>query len=168
MWCLQRTQGSVLRCRSARSNPIRGVTMQPLAISEIFKSIQGEGPSLGRLCAFVRLGGCNLTCNWCDSSFTWDWTGKNGQVYDPQVEVTSMSVDEIMATLDAMNITRVVITGGEPLLQQNQLLPLLREIKLNRGWHIEVETNGTVYPLSTITPLVDQWNVSPKIENSGV
>lgn len=96
----------------------------------------------------------------CDTPFSWDWSR-----YDPKVELTEQSVDEILAKLDGMGVEMVVVTGGEPLLQQRALRPLLEQIKA-RGWRVEIETAGTLaweQPLE----LVDQFNVSPKLENSG-
>jgi organic radical activating enzyme len=63
-------------------------------------------------------------------------------------------------------VRNVVITGGEPLLQQPALSPLVERLKL-RGMRIEVETNGTVRPEGVVAELVDQWNVSPKLDSSG-
>lgn len=132
-----------------------------LIVSEAFgPTVQGEGPSTGRLCGFVRLGRCSLACTWCDSPYTWRWTD-----HDPAVELTEQSVDEVMAKLDGMGIEMVVITGGEPLLQQRALLALLERIK-HRGWRVEIETAGTI-AWGVAPELVDQFNVSPKLENSG-
>jgi len=131
-----------------------------LTISEVFGStVQGEGPSIGRRAGFVRLGRCNLACTWCDSRFTWAW-----DEYDPAVELHEMSVEEVVERVTAMDVPMVVVTGGEPLLQQRGLEPLARELK-QAGLRIEVETAGTIAP--TLGDLVDQWNVSPKLANSG-
>src|SRR2546428_209032 len=87
---------------------------QSLIVSEVFgATVQGEGPSIGRLGGFVRLGRCNQACTWCDTPYTWDWAR-----YDPKVELTEQSVDEVLAKLDGMGVGMIVITGGEPLLQQ--------------------------------------------------
>jgi len=129
-----------------------------LVVNELFgPTLQGEGPSVGRRCAFVRLGRCNQACNFCDTPFSWDW-----QRYDPAVELHEMPVDEVVVRLDSMGIDMVVITGGEPLLQQQRLVPLVHAMN-ERGWRVEVETAGTIAPALE----VDQWNVSPKLANSG-
>jgi organic radical activating enzyme len=94
----------------------------------------------------------------CDSKFTWDWDS-----YDPKQELSTCTVEEVLQRVEAMNVELVVITGGEPLLQQRQLGPLLAACE-ERGWRVEVETNGTVAPRISVT----QWNVSPKLANSGV
>ena len=135
----------------------------PLAVSEVFgPTVQGEGPTAGRRAGFVRLGRCNLDCRWCDTPYTWDWDR-----YDPAVEVTVTPVDAVVARLDAMGVDRVVITGGEPLLQQRALPPLLAALA-ERGWAVEVETNGTIAPTPEVTAAVGAFNVSPKLANSGV
>jgi 7-cyano-7-deazaguanosine (preQ0) biosynthesis protein QueE len=128
-------------------------------VSEIFgPTFQGEGPSAGQRAGFVRLGRCNLWCQWCDSKYTWDWAN-----HDPAVELSTWTTEDVLRRLDAMDINLVVITGGEPLLQQRQLVPLL-EACHQRRWRVEVETNGTVAPNVAVT----QWNVSPKLNNSGI
>jgi 7-carboxy-7-deazaguanine synthase len=133
-----------------------------LVVSEIFgPTWQGEGPLAGRRAGFVRLGRCNLTCSYCDTPYTWDWAR-----FDPAAELSDRTTDEILETLDAMAIDMVVVTGGEPLLQQHHLVPLLEAIR-SRGWRVEIETNGTLAP-NFDAELVDQWNVSPKLANAGV
>jgi 7-cyano-7-deazaguanosine (preQ0) biosynthesis protein QueE len=134
-----------------------------LVVSEVFgPTWQGEGPSIGRRAGFVRLGRCNLSCSWCDSAFTWNWDR-----FDPAVELQRRSVDGVLAELDSMGIERVVVTGGEPLLQQRALAQLIGSCRA-RGWRVEVETAGTLAPIPALTEAVGQWNVSPKLANSGV
>lgn len=131
-----------------------------LVVSEVFGStIQGEGPSIGRRAGFVRLGRCNQACSWCDTPYTWDWDR-----FDPAVELHDTDVADVVAQVAAMDVPMVVISGGEPLLQQSELEALLRELK-QAGKRIEVETAGTITP--RLGELVDQWNVSPKLTNSG-
>jgi len=130
-----------------------------LIVSEVFgPTFQGEGPSIGRRAGFVRLGRCLLDCRWCDSRYTWDW-----DQHDPAVELHRYPVSEIVERVEAMGVSRIVVTGGEPLLQQRSLQPLL-EASRQRGWWVEVETAGVLAPEVE----VDQWNVSPKLANSGV
>lgn len=137
-----------------------------LDISEVFgPTAQGEGPSAGKRCGFIRLGMCNLDCSWCDTPYTWDWQGKNGTPYDRGTELERMNLDDILRRLSEMNVDRVVITGGEPLVQRRQLAPILEV--LSDLWTIEMETNGTLDP-KECNGLVDQWNVSPKLAHSGV
>jgi 7-carboxy-7-deazaguanine synthase len=135
---------------------------EALAVSEVFgPTFQGEGPSAGRRAGFVRLGRCNLSCTWCDSPYTWDWDR-----YDQAVEVSTVPVADVLRQLESMGVDLVVITGGEPLLQQRRLGVLLEGCR-ERGWRVEVETNGTIAP-TVAGDLVSQWNVSPKLANSGV
>jgi organic radical activating enzyme len=75
-------------------------------------------------------------------------------------------VDQVWEDLAARGTDMVVITGGEPLLQQVALAPLLRRCR-ETGWRVEIETAGTVTPSAEVVQLVDQFNVSPKLENSG-
>ncbi len=134
-----------------------------LVVSEVFgPTFQGEGPSAGRLAMFVRLGRCNLDCVYCDTAYTWDWTR-----FDPEVELHRRTVADVLAELDRINAPLLVITGGEPLLQQRRLVPLVRAAR-DRGWRVEVETNGTLAPVAVLGALVDRWNVSPKLASSGV
>jgi 7-carboxy-7-deazaguanine synthase len=130
-----------------------------LEVSEIFESIQGEGASAGVPCVFLRLAGCNLRCRWCDTAYTWDWTR-----YRRDEEIERLPVEDVIARLSAAPSRRLVVTGGEPLLQQKVLATVLAELS---GMTIEVETNGTVLPTATLLARVDQWNVSPKLANSG-
>jgi 7-cyano-7-deazaguanosine (preQ0) biosynthesis protein QueE len=143
------------------------VAGESLVVSEIFgPTFQGEGPSLGRRCAFVRLGGCNLHCRWCDTAYTWDWTGRNGVAYDPRQELRKMTVEEVWADLARRGTDMLVVSGGEPLLQQTRLVGLLARARV-AGWWVEIETAGTIAPLPELTRLVNRFTVSPKLENSG-
>ncbi len=133
-----------------------------LVVSEVFgPTWQGEGPSLGRRAGFVRLGRCGLRCTFCDTPYTWRWDD-----HDPAVELTTRPVDDIVAQVRSMNVGLVVITGGEPLLQQSHLPPLLRSLR-HDGCAIEIETAGVVAPDPSVVTLVDRFNVSPKTANSG-
>jgi 7-cyano-7-deazaguanosine (preQ0) biosynthesis protein QueE len=135
----------------------------PLAVSEVFgPTIQGEGPTAGCRAAFVRLARCNLDCVWCDTPYTWDWAR-----FDPAKEIHRATVADVLAQLDAMAVNRVVVTGGEPLLQQRRLVPLLAACR-DREWAVEIETNGTIAPRPEVTAVVSAFNVSPKLANSGI
>ncbi|HET7487155.1 MAG TPA: 7-carboxy-7-deazaguanine synthase QueE [Acidimicrobiales bacterium] len=132
-------------------------------MSEVFgPTLQGEGPSAGQAAAFVRLGRCNLSCSWCDTPYTWDW-----ERHDPAAELTTMAVPDVLAAVDAMGVGLLVVTGGEPLLQQRRLPALLEGAK-ERGLAVEVETAGTLAPTEALAGLVDRFNVSPKLANSGM
>jgi 7-carboxy-7-deazaguanine synthase len=134
-----------------------------LLVSECFgPTIQGEGPNAGRPATFVRLGLCNLDCSWCDTPYTWDWTGKNGAPQD-KTALLHMTVDAVAKEITSRDTQLVVITGGEPMLQQNKIAEL---VDLLAGTHdFEIETNGTLAPTSSM-PV--RFNVSPKLSSSGV
>ncbi len=137
------------------------VSRLPSGGPEIFRTIQGEGVSAGLPAAFVRLSTCNLSCTWCDTRYTWDW-----QSYDFRREAVTLSVDEVEKRVLALDQSRLVITGGEPMLQQGELALLVSSVA-QKGVVCEVETNGTIVPLPEMAAAVAQWNVSPKLANSG-
>ncbi len=134
--------------------------MTTLRVSEIFHSLQGEGTNVGVPCSFLRLAGCNLSCGWCDSKYTWDFDN-----YDYDTEVSELSLDQIAEQLRLT--THLVITGGEPMLQHKRLPPLLSALKARTPQlFVEMETNGTLAPTAALAD-VDQWNVSPKLGHAG-
>lgn len=125
-------------------------------------TFQGEGPSLGHPALFIRLSRCNLTCESCDTKETWDWAQ-----FDPREVSTKQSVEDLAAWVRPSPVELVVITGGEPLLQQRDLVPLVRRL-LEDGRRVEFETNGTIMPDPAL--LVDgvRFNVSPKLASFGM
>lgn len=138
-----------------------------LLVSEVFgPTLQGEGPSQGQRAMFVRLGRCNLDCSWCDTPYTWDWTGKNGTTYDPKVEITETSTESLVGAV-AGRAPLVVVTGGEPLVQRQGLVEFIDRLMVaDPSVAVEVETNGTHPPLKEMIGV--RYNVSPKLANSGV
>ncbi|MCD6572964.1 MAG: radical SAM protein [Thermoplasmata archaeon] len=100
-----------------------------MKINEIFYSLQGEGIDAGLPTIFIRLTGCNLRCNYCDTRYAF-YEGKY------------MAIDEIMESIKKWNSRRVCITGGEPLLQKN-VYGLIEKL-LEKGYEISVETNGSI------------------------
>ena len=89
---------------------------------EIFASLQGEGRSAGLPCTFVRLSRCNLACQWCDTAYTWRFEGDNrphrdGLRFDRKANQITLSEEDVAARIMALGGNRLVITGGEPLLQ---------------------------------------------------
>lgn len=111
-------------------------------ITEIFKSIQGEGTRAGLPCIFVRLTGCNLRCTWCDTAYAFHGG-------------TKMTVDEVLSRVDqlagrngnnaasAANVPLVELTGGEPLLQE-EIYPLAEKL-IEAGYTVMIETSGERY-----------------------
>ncbi len=107
---------------------------------ELYKSVQGESSFAGLPCIFVRLAGCNLRCAWCDSEYT--FTGGK-----PFTE------DEIVAQIEALAPCKLIeFTGGEPMLQARELLPLMRRL-LDSGYTLMIETSGE-RPLSEVPKAV--------------
>jgi len=135
-------------------------TSPTLKVSEIFESLQGEGFSSGTPCIFVRLAQCNLHCVWCDTKYTWDF-----ERYRYEDEVQELSVTEVAQRVNAAASRRLVLTGGEPLLQQRALKEFFA--RLAPDIVVEVETNGTIVPEAAALTRVNQWNVSPKLANAG-
>jgi len=101
-----------------------------MIVSELFRSLQGEGKNQGRPCTFIRLVGCNLRCAWCDTSYA----------YEGGVE---MSVAEILDHVWLQNGKYISITGGEPLLWADEILELLKKFAVH-DYQVEIETNGTI------------------------
>jgi organic radical activating enzyme len=148
--------------------PLVLATVEP-GEPEIFASLQGEGPSAGKPCAFVRLSRCNLACVWCDTAYTWRFEGDNrphrcGQTFERTANQVTLSEVEVAARIAALDKPRLVVTGGEPLLQAPALARLLALLPCIA---IEIETNGTVAPPPALDALVHQYNVSPKLAHSG-
>lgn len=109
-----------------------------IRVNEIFTSLQGEGRCQGYPCTFIRLSGCNLACTWCDTPASRDFSG------------TETRCDEVFSAVEKAGNRLVCITGGEPLLQTDALVPLLEALH-DRGYTVEIETNGTM-PLHPVQP----------------
>lgn len=133
-----------------------------LPVVETFgPTIQGEGPYAGRNADFIRLAGCNLSCQWCDTPYSWD-----GRRYDLRAEITETPVTQLIDGIRQRSGI-VVITGGEPMLYARRpaFAALLAGIAgANRPIH--VETNGSILPPPEIIKQVDVFVVSPKLPNA--
>jgi 7-carboxy-7-deazaguanine synthase len=117
--------------------------MPMLTVNEIFHSIQGESSRAGELCVFVRLTACDLRCSWCDTPYAFH-------------EGRKMSVDEVVAAVEAHGTLLVEITGGEPLLQED-VYPLIDRL-LAGGRTVMLETGGhrpTTRVPSAVMTIVD-------------
>jgi 7-carboxy-7-deazaguanine synthase len=101
-----------------------------MLITEIYKSLQGESTHAGLACVFVRLTGCNLRCSWCDSEFSF-YGGKKMSATEILSEVKNLSPGGGL----------VEITGGEPMLQEREVVPLMQDL-LDSGYKVLVETSG--------------------------
>ncbi|QZH73841.1 MAG: 7-carboxy-7-deazaguanine synthase QueE [Erythrobacter sp.] len=136
---------------------------------EIFASLQGEGPSAGMPVAFLRMSRCNLACVWCDTDYTWHFEGddrphRSGETHDRRANQLELEEADVAARIAALGQNRLVITGGEPLLQAGRLAAMLEHLP---DIAVEIETNGTVAPPARLDVRVDQYNVSPKLAHSG-
>ena len=131
-----------------------------LKLSETFESLQGEGVSAGAPAIFVRLAQCNLHCVWCDTKYTWDF-----ERYRYADEVHERSPREVAELVNASSTRRLILTGGEPLLQQRALKEFFA--CLAPDILVEVETNGTIAPEPESLCRVNQWNVSAKLSSAG-
>jgi 7-carboxy-7-deazaguanine synthase len=126
--------------------------LNPLSVNEIFASIQGEGAYSGYGMIFIRFSGCNLKCDWCDTKKAWT----SGQLF---------SVEEIMSIISKYPITRVCLTGGEPLLQDREALIRLCGLLHVEGKKIHLETNGTLDLPGYEYYCFDHITCSPKRNN---
>ncbi len=120
-----------------------------LPINELFTSLQGEGKLAGVPSTFVRTSGCNLRCWFCDSYHTsWEPTH------------ATMGLEAILDDVESHDATHVVVTGGEPLVHE-ATVPLIEELDA-RGYHVTVETNGTIHREAPL----DLASISPKLSTS--
>ena len=134
-----------------------------LMVSELFgPTVQGEGPSTGQLASFARLSGCPLSCRWCDTPWTWDWTR-----YDRSAEQHPMTIGEVTAWAGRQPARLIVITGGEPLVQARQLTELVPALAA-LGKDVEIETSGIIAPPSALAANGAKFNVSPKLSNAAM
>jgi len=123
-----------------------------MQITEIYKSIQGESTHAGLPCVFVRLTGCNLRCSWCDSEYTFSGGHR-------------MTMEEVVEEVEQLNPGGLVeITGGEPMLQERELVPLMQRL-LDDGYTVLLETSGE-RPLERVPKGVVKI-VDVKCPNSG-
>ncbi|MCC9181091.1 MULTISPECIES: 7-carboxy-7-deazaguanine synthase QueE [Mycolicibacterium] len=139
------------------------MTALELPVSEVFgPTLQGEGPHQGRAVQFIRLGGCNLSCSWCDTPYTWDASRYNLREENPLTPVTDV-LARVMPSLP------VVVSGGEPLIHQAKpaWTALLQGLR-SRDCSVHVETNGTINPNDVTRTYVDHYSVSPKLPHAGL
>jgi 7-carboxy-7-deazaguanine synthase len=146
-------------------------------VPEIFQSIQGEGVSIGVPSVFIRASLCNLHCVWCDTDYTWNWEGtpfahrrdpEPGYAkYKKAEQIIEMTAADIAAAVLQYPARNIVLTGGEPLLQQDDWIEIIAALRAHDpAYRFEIETNGTLIPKAELAALVAQFNVSPKLANS--
>lgn len=132
--------------------------MRKIPVMEIFgPTIQGEGMVIGKKTMFVRTGGCDYKCSWCDSSFTWDGTGKS----------TLMTAGDIILKLKEVGgekFSHVTISGGNPALHKGigELIHQLAELNIETA----IETQGTIW--QEWLPMITDVTISPKPPSSGM
>ncbi len=155
------------------SNLIKKDNTFKLSGDRIFHTIQGEGATLGKPATFVRLHFCNLSCSWCDTWYTWhrDTEQYYKEPFDMSVSELHRGIRNAQAAKgvsEENHVYRVIFTGGEPMLQQNEIAQFLIE---NPVYICEIETNGTIAPNEFLQKLCKEdrirFNCSPKLANSG-
>lgn len=106
-------------------------------VVEIFNSIDGEGRRQGELTTFLRLYDCNIRCSYCDTTYS----------YGPESEFESLTIEEVVKRIEQLKNYRITITGGEPLLQEAEVIELVDTLQdRNLNYDINIETNGTIVP----------------------
>ncbi len=107
-------------------------TEEIFKVVEIFRTVEGEGRWVGLPITFLRLEGCNLRCEWCDTTYSYDG-----------VSYKEYSLNELLKKVESFGLKRLCITGGEPFLSKN--LPILVKEFLKRDYKVFIETNGTLW-----------------------
>ena len=148
---------SLLSSRSlmepAATSPEPVPSVRTLKLIELYKSVQGESSFAGVPCIFVRLAGCNLRCKWCDSEYTFS----GGMPY---------TAEDVVKHVEALAPCKLIeFTGGEPMLQARELLPLMGRL-LEAGYQLMIETSGE-RPLSDVPKAVHKI-VDVKCPGSGM
>lgn len=146
-----------------------------LPISEVFYSIQGEGSTMGIPSVFMRLGGCNLMCGGMGTQNDKDlhnratWRCDTIEVWMKSKRKNFEDILSIENIDHLKNRSHLIITGGEPLLHQAEIIQYLNWFYETYCFlpYVEIETNGTISPFHELNGLVAQYNCSPKLSNSG-
>ena len=141
-------------------------SVNKLKVSEIFFSLQGEGTRIGEPAVFARLSVCNLNCLFCDSSYAFKAEEGLGQLDIANASRRIKMLFKKHFVEDASKL--LVVTGGEPLLQQKQLIDLFQRLTDIQHLEIEIETNGTIEPIDQLYNWIDDFVISPKLNNSGM
>ncbi len=142
-------------------------------IPEVFYSIQGEGPETGRPSIFIRLSGCNLYCSWCDTPYTWNFKGtsfvhEKDVKYKKKEEQSKLSIESLAQEIRKFPCHNIVVTGGEPLVQQSLIAQLSVELSVAERYTLDIETNATIIPAPELDAWVSTYVCSPKLENANI
>ena len=113
-----------------------------MKVVEIFKSIDGEGIRVGYPVTFIRLAGCNLRCNYCDTKYSYE-----------DEKFTEMTPQEIYIQVYKLGGKRITLTGGEPLIHKD--VKVLVDLLIQKGYEVNIETNGSV----DITSFLDKHTI---------
>jgi organic radical activating enzyme len=133
-----------------------------MKITEIYPTIQGEGPYVGRAIIVLRTGVCNLQCSWCDTKYSWQKDSLPNLKNVANENQALSIINEIEAAGMKNNAHTILLTGGEPMIwQKDESLQYIINWFHTKGWQIHCETNGTV-PL-TYGLLYDFLSISPKV-----
>lgn len=151
---------------------------QTMLISEVFVSIQGEGKTINKFSFFIRFFGCNYTCSFCDSKFTWardeqgrTSSGQKGTAYNID-KLRDTFIKEYLKNVTSKVIKNIVFTGGEPLIYQKQIATFINGIPYDDASY-EFETNGVIELskdfLFTLAKVPNKsknvlFNISPKTQ----
>ncbi len=142
-------------------------------IPEVFLSIQGEGPEVGRPSIFVRLSGCNLYCFWCDTPYRWNWDDtcyphQETKKYQKKHEQSQITTEKLLQEINKHHCNNIVFTGGEPLLQHRALFAVCQRLNDKGSKVIDIETNATLIPDTALDCFISRYVCSPKLENSRI
>lgn len=133
-----------------------------LKVVEVFKSFQGEGLDIGLPSIFIRFAGCNLACTFCDTPYA----SRLAETEYKDYTVNAL-IDEITRVAEPQEVLGICLTGGEPFLQDPELLDSLLFTLKGKGYYIDIQTNGTMLLNLENFKYVDRFSVSPKLSSSG-
>lgn len=147
--------------------------MTSYLINEIYPCLQGEGPNLGVPSLLIRFQICNLRCTWCDTPYTHTMKSDPLEKNNPKSEqkFSRISLPDLISKIQSFPQKHLILTGGEPTLQNIGLL--MRELLKVGSYTFEVESNGTRIPHKEVSGFLEadyelaQWNISPKFSNAG-
>jgi len=125
-----------------------------MRVTQVVKTIQGEGLNLGKPCLLIRLEGCNLKCPWCDSKFT------NKKNSGKEIDIVKLIND--YNTVKHSYLNHIMITGGEPLLYQKEVNEIINSVSKNINF--EIETNGLLLNDDSLLNNNVVYNISPKLD----